>query len=97
MCRGWGRGVPRALLWAAIPSVVAALVTDEKRAAGLQHPIDLPEAPGQIRPEIDRLKGGDQIKPPGGKDHIRNAALQHHAAPCQNGLPVDLARFSSVR
>ena len=57
---------------------------DEKCRTGLQHSIDLPEASGQIRPEIDGFKGRDRIKPILRKNDMLHAALPHHTAPLLN-------------
>ena len=72
---------------------VAALIADEERAAAFQHAEHLTEAPGQIGPEIDRLKGCNHVEPIIGKKHVGNAALQDRAAALPDGLPVDLLRL----
>ena len=68
--------------------VAVAFVADEKGPAGLQHPPDFPKALRQIRPEIDRFKRGNRIKPILGKDDMFHAALPHRTAPFLNGSPV---------
>ena len=60
--------------------IAVAFVADEKCPAGLQHPVNLPEALRQIGPEIDGFKGRYRIEPVACKDHIRHAALQNGAA-----------------
>ena len=75
-------------------SVVAvAFVADEKCPAGLQHPVNLPEALRQIGPEIDGFKGRHRIEPVISKHHIRHAALQNGAAALRYGGLVDLFGF----
>src|SRR5699024_182352 len=73
--------------------IAAALVADEKCPAGLQHPVNLPEALRQIGPEIDGFKGRYRIEPVACKDHIRHAALQNGAAALRYGGLVDLFGF----
>ena len=68
--------------------VTAALIADEKCPTGLQHPPDFPKALRQIRPEVDRFKRGNRIKPILCKDDMFHAALPHRAAPFLNGSPV---------
>ena len=85
-------------LFAAMPLLVlvriaVAFVADEKCPAGLQNPVNLPEAPGQIRPEIDGFKGRHRVEPVVRKHHIRHAALQNGAAPLRDGGLVDLFRL----
>ena len=55
--------------------------------------MDLAEALKQIRPEVDRLKCGDQIKLVRREDEIRDVPLQNDAAAIQNGVLVDLFRL----
>ena len=62
--------------------VPAALIADEECSAGLQHTSDLPEASENIGPEINRLKGGNDIEPIGGENNAVHAALPDDAAPC---------------
>jgi len=64
-----------------------------KMPAGLQHSINFPEAPGQVRPEIDGLKGCNGVKPVVRKHHIRHTALQDGAAPLRDDGFVDLFGF----
>ena len=73
--------------------VATALVADEEGPVGLQHPADLPKALRQIRPEVDRFKGRDRIKPVICEDHIRHTALQDGTAPLRDGGLVDLFRL----
>ena len=73
--------------------VATALVADEEGPVGLQHPADLPKALRQIRPEVDRFKGRDRIKPVICEDHIRHTALQDGAASLRDGGLVDLFGF----
>ena len=60
--------------------VATALVADEKGSAELQHPINLPKTLRQIRPEVDRFKSGDRVKPVRGKNNPLYAALPYGAA-----------------
>ena len=69
------------------------MFADEKCPAGLQHPVNLPETPGQVRPEIDGLKGCNGVKPVVRKHHIRHTALQNGAATLRDGGLVDLFRL----
>ena len=70
--------------------IAIALVADKDCPAWLQRPPDLAEASGQIRPEIDGLKGRGGIEAAILKRHIRHAALQNGATPLLNCSSVEL-------
>ena len=55
--------------------------------------MNLPEASGQVRPEIDGFKGRHRIEPVVRKHHIRHAALQDDTAALRDGGLVDLFRL----
>ena len=73
--------------------IAVAFVADEKCPAGLQHPVNLPEALRQIGPEIDGFKGCDRIKPVLCEDNTLHTALPHHTAPLLNCSLVETLRF----
>ena len=56
--------------------VPAALIADEECSAGLQHTSDLPETSENIGPEVNRLKGGNDIEPIRGENNAVHAACQ---------------------
>ena len=70
--------------------VAAALVANQKRAVRFEHSVDYPETLQKVRPEVNCLKCGDQIKPVRREDEVRDVPLQNDAAAIQNGVLVDL-------
>ena len=55
--------------------------------------MDFPETLQKVRPEVNCLKCGDQIKLVRREDEIGNVPLQNDAAAIQNGVLVDLFRL----